>query len=300
MSRRPTAPARITLHGALGATVALLAFTGLAAAAVDAALHPGPARVRERPVGGSSAPAPPRRRSFHISMARRWARIAPGGHASFRVSIYQRKYRGVVTLRIASRLPNGARATITPTRTRGRRSALRITTRATTRPGAYTIAISAVRRMPAGMPRDAPRDGRRHMTIRLRLVVRRPFTSSVLVSGTVTGALAPGTSRAVDVHLANPFAHPLAVTRLRVRVSAVTAPLADALHPCTPRDFAVRPYRGPAVRLAKKQLRSLSDLRLPRDAWPQLVMINRATDQGGCKGASLSLAFGATARRARG
>ena len=306
MSRRPSHATR-RLRAALVTTVALLALGSLAIAAVDAGLHHVMRASRTRPPTGGqayvtragTAPKP----SFSVHATPVLRRVAPGQSTRFTLSIFQRKYRGSVALRIISRLPSGLLATLEPSQTRGKRSVLRIATTSATAPRTSTIAIRATRVPPViGAHRAFATLGRRHMTVRVRVVVRRPappVTSHLLVSGTVTGSLAPGASRPIDVHVANPFGFDLSVTAVSAAIAKLDAPRADAAHPCTTQDFAVRAYSGPALRVAKGALLSLSESAVTPAAWPQLVMLDRPVNQDGCKSARLTLTFRATARRTR-
>lgn len=132
-----------------------------------------------------------------------------------------------------------------------------------------------------------------HADVRLRA---SPFR----IGGDAVEPLSPGRSAPVDVTITNPRNTPLTVTRLRVRVRAVTAPRADAAHPCSRRDFGTRQVpKGFTVTVPARGSRSLSDLDVPRTSWPKVRMVNRPVNQDGCKGARLTLRYVGSGRLRR-
>jgi hypothetical protein len=117
------------------------------------------------------------------------------------------------------------------------------------------------------------------------------------IDGDTTEPISPGVMRPIDLAFTNPYRHAVRVTDLRVVVRSVDAPRADAQHPCGPDDFTVRQVAGNAeIALGSGSTSTLSRLHLSRDVWPQVGMHNRATNQDGCKGASLTLAYRAAGR----
>ena len=99
----------------------------------------------------------------------------------------------------------------------------------------------------------------------------------------------------LDLSLTNPNDSAMSVTDLRVRVQKVSAPNADAAHPCAAGDFAVaQGSSSRKITLAARATRTLSNLGLPRASWPHVGMLNRPANQDGCKGASLTLAYTAS------
>jgi hypothetical protein len=118
----------------------------------------------------------------------------------------------------------------------------------------------------------------------------KPFT----IAGNLTGLLTPGTSRSLELTLTNPNKKPVAVSNLTVTVQAVTRS-ADAIArnlPCTPADYAVTQYGGPyPLTIPGSTSSALSTLGVPAAGFPRVAMLNTATNQDGCKGATLTLAF---------
>lgn len=105
------------------------------------------------------------------------------------------------------------------------------------------------------------------------------------ITGTAVGLLLPGgPAIPVDLALANPNAAPITVDAVEMRIDgAQPADCAAAI--TVVRQLAARPsVPGGATR-------TLSGLGVPREAWPQLAMLDTGTDQDGCAGATIALRF---------
>jgi hypothetical protein len=123
-------------------------------------------------------------------------------------------------------------------------------------------------------------------------------SASFTIHGDAAAPLSPGVRAPLDLQLTNPQDVPLSVTDLRVTVQSVSAPNADEGHPCADRDFAVdQASSGLRITLAGRSTSILSDLGVSRAKQPQVGMLNRAANQDGCKGASLTLAYTASGTR---
>ena len=114
----------------------------------------------------------------------------------------------------------------------------------------------------------------------------------VKVTGAAQGQLSPGTSAPIALRFQNPNKHKVQMKRVRVKISGIIAPNADAAHPCTTADFAVRQMpRRTLLRVPAKRTTDLAAMRVPMEAWPWLTMLNRPLNQDGCKGAEVKLKF---------
>lgn len=119
-------------------------------------------------------------------------------------------------------------------------------------------------------------------------------TAPLQIDGDLTRPVSPGVSVPLDLRLSNTQQIPLVVTQLTVAVEAVSAPGADAGHPCTVDDFVItQPPAGLSLTLRPHERRTLSALGIPATSWPTVGMRNGSTDQAGCKGASITLAYAA-------
>jgi hypothetical protein len=130
----------------------------------------------------------------------------------------------------------------------------------------------------------------------------RPLTAyslplaSFQIDGDAAYHLSPGVAVPLDISFTNPHAVPLTVSDLRVTLKRIDAPAADGAHPCSSEDFELTQLVG-SVRLTlpPRTTSGLRELHLPVPAWPQVALRNRAVNQDGCKGATLTLDY-----RARG
>jgi hypothetical protein len=103
----------------------------------------------------------------------------------------------------------------------------------------------------------------------------------------------------VNATLTNPAAVELSVSSLAVSVSAVSAPNADAAHPCSVRDFAAVQFSGAyGFIVPASSTTSLAAIGLEPAQWPAVEMLDRPVNQDGCKGATLTLSYSANAAQA--
>ncbi|MDQ1483409.1 MAG: hypothetical protein QOF35_1485 [Actinomycetota bacterium] len=118
------------------------------------------------------------------------------------------------------------------------------------------------------------------------------------IEGKATEPISPGVGASLNLKLTNPNDVPISVTDLTVTVQKIRAPKADGARPCTVRDFTVKQGSSSAgITLAARASSTLSNLGLPRTAWPEVRLLERAVDQDGCKGATLALEFAASGTR---
>jgi hypothetical protein len=117
---------------------------------------------------------------------------------------------------------------------------------------------------------------------------------SFSLSGEPSSAvISPGVFVPLDLSISNSNDVTLVVTEIEVTVSAVSAPNATKLLPCTVKDFKVNQLDTKlTLTVDPGETVALSKLGLPSTAWPQVGMpIDKKTNQDGCKGASLTLSY---------
>ncbi len=211
--------------------------------------------------------------------------LAPGSTAVFTVQLTRTNLPAAVTFGVVGGLPTGATAIFTPNPTTGNSSTLQITTPATAYDGTYTLYLIASGQSPAGTTQYA------YASVQLVLLTSgKPFT----ISGNLSGALAPGVSRPLDLTLTNPNKKPISVSNLTVTVPSVTRTSYAISHnqPCGPADYKVTQYGGTyPLTVPGSTSASLSGLGIPASAWPQVKMLDTPTNQDGCKGATITLAY---------
>ncbi|WP_432879856.1 hypothetical protein ACQPYH_33965 [Kribbella sp. CA-245084] len=209
----------------------------------------------------------------------------PGATAVFAVQLSRTNLPGPVLLAAIGGLPLAARATYTPNPVTGNTSALQITTPATAPDGTYPLYLTAIGTDPTGVLRFA------HVTV--TLVLQRNG-KDFAISGNLSGQLAPGVSRPLDLTLTNPNKKPISVTNLTVALASVTRTQYAVAHnlPCGPADYRLTQYAGTyPLTVPGNTSAALSGLQVPQPAWPQVAMLNTASNQDGCKGANLKLSY---------
>ena len=114
----------------------------------------------------------------------------------------------------------------------------------------------------------------------------------VKVTGVAQGQLRPGASAPIALTFQNPNKHKVQMKRVRVKISGVIAPNADAAHPCTTADYTIRQMpRRTVLKVRGKRTTALAAMHIPMESWPWITMLNRPLNQDGCKGAEVRLKF---------
>ena len=231
--------------------------------------------------------------TFTLALRTRAVTLDPGSSARLAVVIHRRSLPARVSFRVISRLPRGVSARFSPRRTRGRRTTLVLQVSGSAGRGRYRLRLRAT-------------GGHVRRTVTLTVNVASPKTATTSPTGeipefSVTGSTAvplePGPAQPIDVLITNPNDLPLNISSLSVTVQAVTAPQATPTLPCSPSDFAaMQPYSGQTLTVPSSSSRTLSELGVPSSEWPEIGIVDRPTNQDGCQGASLSLAYSANAR----
>jgi hypothetical protein len=96
----------------------------------------------------------------------------------------------------------------------------------------------------------------------------------------------------MDISFTNLGTRAVTITRLTISIASVTAPNATAHFACPVSNFAITQIDPSLVMvLAGSATKSLSGTNAAGSAWPAIKMIEVGTNQDGCKGADLVLAF---------
>lgn len=120
---------------------------------------------------------------------------------------------------------------------------------------------------------------------------------SFVITGDLTQPIVPGSITPLDLTFNNPHQAAMTVVSIEVSIGSVSAPNATASLPCTLDDFTVEQVRtNLEFVVAANSTVSLDDLSIPVESWPAVGMLNKASNQDGCKGASLTLAYTAVGR----
>jgi hypothetical protein len=225
--------------------------------------------------------------------------VLAGGTVAFRIRIsrpvlpvgWRGNGRGHLAawiwLGVTTRLPAGLTATFTPGVTRASSATLRFRASAGVRRGTYRVRLNAHGRFHrSGRYRGA------HAYTFVTLTVTSPPSRQFTIAGSTTALLVPGGAAVIDLRLTNPRGPALRVSYLAVGITGVRAPLADATHPCTVRDFGVTQFSGRyGFTVPGSSTRSLAQLGFAQAQWPRVLMLDRPVNQDGCKQATLELSF---------
>jgi hypothetical protein len=207
-----------------------------------------------------------------------------GGTASYTVSLTSANgFKGNVTPTVSG-LPASTTAAFAPalvTLDSGKSATVTLTvaTQATTPEGKadLTIATAAGTSQATGVV--------------VQLIVqasKKNFT----ISGNLGTPLSPGATIPLNLSITNPNNKGLALSSLSVSIASVTRTQAAVVAglPCTPADYLVTNYSGQYPLAIPVGTSTLDQLKPPQD-WPRIAMLDTTSNQDGCKGATLQLAY---------
>ncbi len=218
--------------------------------------------------------------------------ISAGSTAGYSLSLHRHRFPWAITFSLGRTLPRGATVHFTPRRTLKSRSTLTIRTRSWTAPGVYHVTLRA------GHGKVVKR-----MTLTLTVAGSTPGGGTVPVaiprfsiSGNPTAPLEPGVPEGINLQISNPNTVPIVISSLTASVRSVGAPNATPSLPCTLNDFSMQQYSGPLpLTVPASRTMSLAQLGASSVQWPQVSIIDLPTDQDGCHGATVTLAYSAAA-----
>jgi hypothetical protein len=208
--------------------------------------------------------------------------MAPAATAVYAIALTRTSLTNPVTFTVSGGLPSHATATYSPSSTTGNSSSLQITTLANTPEGTYTLYLVASGNDSAGTTRYA------YASVQLVIATGgKPFA----IAGNLTGLLAPGVSLPLDLTLTNPNNQTISISNLTVTVQSVAKVPPTRVGSCSTADYVVTQYSGPyPLAVPAHGNASLSSL-VASTKFPQVTMIDTASNQDGCKGATLTLAY---------
>lgn len=232
------------------------------------------------------------RPSFKVTATPAKDTITAGSTAGYRLFIRRHRFPWAIRFTLSRSLPRAARVHFTVRRTFKWRSTLTIRTRTWTPPGVYHLTLRA-------------RHGRVVKRIALTLTVAGPSPGGgtgpvaipqVSITGNPGAPLEPGVAQGIDLQLTNANTLPVAISGLAASVRSISAPRATASLPCSLSDFSMQQYSGTfPLTVPASSTRSLAQLGVQPAFWPQVSIINRPTDQDGCQGATVTLAYSGSA-----
>lgn len=208
--------------------------------------------------------------------------MSPGDTAVYTVQLTRTNVPGPVTLGVAGGLPNNSSVTSTPASITGTTATLQITTKSSTNEATYPLTLVA-----SGTDVN---NVKQYAYANVQLVVTTKG-KDFAITGNLPGQLAPGVSLPFNLSMSNPNHSDLAVSNLTVTVQSVTK-AAGAIGSCTPADYTVDQYSGPYPLIVPSLSNAdLGQLNVAQTYWPHVRMLDKAVNQDGCKGATLTLAY---------
>jgi uncharacterized membrane protein len=223
--------------------------------------------------------------SFSLNASPASVTLAPGATAAYSIQLNRTNFPGPVNLAVMGGLPTGSVATFSPNPVTVASSTLQITTSTSAASGTYTLYLVGSGPDPAGKTQYAYAS--------TQLVLDSTLKQFSL-SGDPSGQLAPGTTLPLNLQISNPNTKTLSVTNISVSIASVTRTqqAKDRNLPCGLADYTVKQYSGPyPLTVQPGNPTSLKGLEIPDSMWPSIAMTDTNTNQDGCKGATLQLAY---------
>jgi hypothetical protein len=211
--------------------------------------------------------------------------MAPGATAVYTLTLTRQNFTDSVTLAVSGGLPAGASATFSPNPVAGNSATVQISTPDTASDGSYGLTLVGSGHNASGQLTSA------YASVQLVLQTSgKPFT----ISGNLAGLLSPGASLPLNLALNNPNKKQISITNLTVTIQGVvrTQAAIAANKPCSAADYAVLQYTGGyPLTVAGSSTATLSQLSIAASAFPHVVMRDTSSNQDGCKGATVNLAY---------
>lgn len=222
--------------------------------------------------------------SFSIAATPDSVSVPPGATAVYTLQLTRTNFTGPVNFSLLGGLPAGATASFSPNPATGNSTTLQVATTAASPNGTSSLYLVGSGKDSAGKTQYAYAN--------VQLVLDSTIKQFGISGDLKPGALSPGASASLDLKISNPINKPLSLTNISVAVAGVTR-TADAVSrnlPCTPADFTVTQYSGPYPLAVPAKGGSLSEL-AGGQSLPRVGMLDTSTNQDGCKGATLQLAY---------
>lgn len=222
--------------------------------------------------------------SFSVSATPDSVTMPPGATAVYTLQLSRNNFTGPVSFSVMGGLPAGATASFSPNPATGNSTTLQVATTAASPTGTSSLYL-------VGSGVDST--GKTQYAYANVQLVLDATTKQFTLSGNVPGTLSPGTSAGLDLQISNPTGKSLSLTNLSVAITGV-ARTADAIAKnlaCTAKDFTVTQFSGAYPVAVPAGSSSLSTIGITQAAWPRVGMLDTSTNQDGCKGATLQLAY---------
>jgi hypothetical protein len=205
------------------------------------------------------------------------ATVVDGESTTYNLAIDRGLLAGPIALKVSG-VPANATATVSPSLSiLGNSASIKVATAANVVPGTYLLTVKGSSLLASA-------------TASAYLIVLPQTYPNFPIAGTADRVLTPGgEAGAVDLAITNPFGVPMSVTALGVNVTGTDKP------GCGAGNYQVTAYGGPfPLTVPANSTRTLTQLGVPRAQWPQVAMVNLASNQDACKGATVQLHYSGT------
>ena len=211
--------------------------------------------------------------------------MAPGATAVYTLALTRQNFTDSVSLAVYGGLPAGGTASFTPNPVPGNSATVQISTPVTANDDTYTLTLVGSGHNASGQLSYA------YASVQLIL---KTTGKDFSISGNLTDRLSPGASLPLNLALTNPNKKQISISNLTVTIQSVvrTQAAIAANKPCTLADYAVLQYTGGyPLTVAGSSTATLSQLNIAASAFPHVVMRDTSSNQDGCKGATVNLAY---------
>jgi uncharacterized membrane protein len=216
----------------------------------------------------TAAPAP----RITIQAAPSTVNVERGSAGSFTLSLGRTNVAGPIALSVRG-VPAYATAVFTPAVATGDAATLTVTTTASTPQGSADLVVTASTTAATA-------------STTVHLTVSAGNQGTFAITGSPDRRLAPGVTGAIDVSITNSNSQTMQVTSLTVTLTGTSNPA------CTLDNFRVTQFTGTyPLSVPARSARTLSQLGVPRSAWPALTLLDRPVNQNACKNNSLALQY---------
>ena len=115
------------------------------------------------------------------------------------------------------------------------------------------------------------------------------------ITGNISEPYYPGAQYPIDLIIYNPFAYPIHISPGNIDISVSTSsPACNAQE-----NYGTIQGLMEGITIPSKSSMSLSDLSVPKDSWPIVVMYNTNMNQDSCRGGRVEFAYTGKASRSR-
>lgn len=219
-------------------------------------------------LGVTAAPTP----RITVQASPSTVNVQRGSVGSVALTLGRTNVAGPIALSVSG-VPAYATAVFTPAVAIGNTATLTVTTTSTTPLGSTDLVVTASTAAATA-------------STTVHLTVSAGNQGTFAITGSPDRRLAPGVTGAIDASITNSNSQTMQVTSLTVTLTGTSNPA------CTLDNFRVTQFTGTyPLSVPARSARTLSQLGVPRSAWPALTLLDLPVNQDACKNNSLALQY---------